>query len=528
LAPLPPNNGGFPVSAFNENPPLLGGSGREGPAQGADRLAWRPGVSAVGIMPTCYSLLWAFALVALFGQVVVYLAHAAVVVPYPFDLDQGEGYDLNSGWLLAQGRPIYTDNSVYPYYSSNYPPLYALVVAAGIWIWGPSLAVGRAVSLAATLGLGLLIFLAGRGRAGSAGGLVAAGLFFLSNYVYHTTLLARVNALTALLALGGVLLLDGRSRWRLVLGLACLLGALFSKPTAIDALLAGLAALALRSPRRGLLGALVVLVVGGGLALALEVASRGAFSLNVLLGNVNPFSPDQLGAYLRNFALLHGALLGLAVVGLATAVRAKQLDGTTLFFLSGLLMALGVGKWGAGESYFLSAIAAGALLAGRAASGLIRRRGLASGLAAVVVLVQCAISAHGAVSARLGWLPDRGLQAAALAADPVLGDLERGHSIVSRLREVGGPNLLEEPGFGIALGQEVVGNATHLRNLYQAGLWDPARLVADLTARRYHTVVLHAELYPEPVLVAIGAHYFLYDTVDVYGAAQQVFLPGAS
>jgi hypothetical protein len=88
--------------------------------------------------------------------------------------------------------------------------------------------------------------------------------------------------------------------------------------------------------------------------------------------------------------------------------------------------------------------------------------------------------------------------------------------------------LSEDPGFTLAAGKEIVGNATHLRNLYQAGLWQPEPLVTDLAARRYHTVVLDAELYPEPVLSAIGRNYFLYDTVMVYQATQKVFLPGAS
>src|SRR5580765_7441893 len=152
----------------------------------------------------------------------------------------------------------------------------------------------------------------------------------------------------------------------------------------------------------------------------------------------------------------------------------RRFDAVLLYFLTGLALALGVGKWGAGESYFLSAITAGSVVAGGVAGGLIRRGGLASGLAALMVLAQCLISAHGAVAARVAWLPDRGLQAAALGAEPGLADLERGDGITTRLRDVGLPNLLEDPGFGIAVGQEVVGNATHLRNLYQAGLWDPA------------------------------------------------------
>jgi hypothetical protein len=39
-------------------------------------------------------------------------------------------------------------------------------------------------------------------------------------------------------------------------------------------------------------------------------------------------------------------------------------------------------------------------------------------------------------------------------------------------------------------------------------------------------VVLDAELYPEPVLTAIGQSYFLERTVHMNGATYHVFLPG--
>ena len=152
-------------------------------------------------------------------------------------------------------------------------------------------------------------------------------------------------------------------------------------------------------------------------------------------------------------------------------------------------------------------------------------------LAALIVIpvfAQCLVSAHGEISSLVPALADRGLQAAALGSEPGMADLERGHGIVTRLRDTPGLALVEDPGFELAAGKQIVGNATHLRNLYLAGLWRPDNLVADLVGRRYHAVVLDAELYPEAVLTAIGRHYFLYDTVAVYRARQLVFLPGAS
>jgi len=80
----------------------------------------------------------------------------------------------------------------------------------------------------------------------------------------------------------------------------------------------------------------------------------------------------------------------------------------------------------------------------------------------------------------------------------------------------------------LAAGKPVVGNATHLRNLHEAGLWDPTALVADLNAGRYGLVVLNAQLYPKPVLAAIGSSYYLDRTISMNGATYYLFLPSGN
>jgi hypothetical protein len=52
-------------------------------------------------------------------------------------------------------------------------------------------------------------------------------------------------------------------------------------------------------------------------------------------------------------------------------------------------------------------------------------------------------------------------------------------------------------------------------------------MVSDLQRHKYAIVVLDAELYPEPVLSAIGQFYFLDRSVRVNGATYHVFLPGS-
>src|SRR5206468_1243007 len=98
--------------------------------------------------------------------------------------------------------------------------------------------------------------------------------------------------------------------------------------------------------------------------------------------------------------------------------------------------------------------------------------------------------------------------------------------LVRTLKDADGPVLLEDPSYGLAVGKGVVGNATHLRNLYQAGVWSPEPLTDDLRERRFAWVVLDAELYPEPVLAAIGLYYYLYEEYEINGTRQRLFAPG--
>jgi hypothetical protein len=190
--------------------------------------------------------------------------------------------------------------------------------------------------------------------------------------------------------------------------------------------------------------------------------------------------------------------------------------------------ALGVGKWGAGESYFLGAIASLCVLSAVWVARFVDSAPPASlrWVVGSALFIQAVLLAHAGVSAVLPWLPDRGPQGNFLGRAPTFEDGQAGQLLSAQIRRARGPVLSEDPSFAVVAGQPVVGNATHLRNLYLAGLWDPAPMVTDLHARRYAMVILDAELYPEPVLEAIGQSYFLDRAVRINGATYHIFLPG--
>jgi len=468
-------------------------------------------------------------LVLLFAYVVVYVQFAAQLVGFPFDLDQGEGYDAWSAWLVNLGQLPYTANTEFPYYSSNYPPLWSYLVSIPMAWVGPGLAPARLISTISALGVAGVLGLAAQRISGrSLAGLLAAGFFLASPYVFHTTPLARVNSLALLAAVVGLSLLAQPTRRRVIFGSLALLAALFTKPTAFDAALAGMLSVVLRQPRRGLLSASLIGGLGlGGLGVLIAI-TRGAFWLNVVAGNANPFDPDQLVTYMTNFSVLHCVLVAMALAEVVWMVRRRNWSPWAFYGVAAGLATVGVGKWGAGESYFLGAIAAMCVLSAVWAARFLdsappARLRWALGAA---LFIQAVLLSHAGLSTVLPWLPDRGPQGSYLGRAPTQEDRQAGQLISEQIRRARGPALSEDPSFTVVAGKQLVGNATHLRNLYLSGLWDPAPMVNDLRTHQYAIVVLDAELYPEPVLTAIGQAYFLDRSVGINGATYHVFLPG--
>jgi hypothetical protein len=503
--------------------------------------------------------------------VLSYVQFALQLIATPFGLDQGEGYDAWSAWLIAQGSWPYTDNASEPYYSSNYPPLWSAVVAIPMTWTGPSLAPARATAAIAALATAALLGAAtyrrsraegDRGVAMLAGGLATA-LFLASPYVFHTTPLARVNSLSLMFAVLALSLFEAPTRWRALLGALTVLAALFTKQTALDAAVAALGFALVVRPRMGALAASIVAIGGIALLGGLISATDGAFWLNVVVANNNPFEFEQLVTYLANFGVLHLVLLALAGAEWWRAVQRRALSPWILYYPIALAATLTVGKWGAGESYFLGAITATSLLAACRIGRLIMgkrsdgagsivlfprspNRGAGRGervstpqrgvwllqqverrrsLLATALLLQTLLFAHAPLSNRIGWLPDRGPQAMFLGR-PLDGDEVVAFSeLAAFARSVPGPILSEEPSLAIAAGKPVVGNATQLRNLHEQGRWDATLLVADVERHRFGLVVLNAQLFPAPVLAAIGAHYALDRTVSAAGSTFLVLVP---
>lgn len=503
----------------------------------------------------------------------VFLVYARALFSFPFDYDQGEGFELYDAIRLARGENIYLDNAQFPFYSSNYPPVYRTILALLVLVFGPHIAVGRALTFAASLIAGALIVLAvWRLWAPSApralrwgAALLAALSFFAANYVYHISALARAHIPMVMFSLAGAYALDRAfatlhapsARWA-ALGVALLMTAGFTKLQAVDALVAGFGLLLLRRPRwfAWAFGACLVFTLG--FVLAMNAITAGQFWVNVVAANVNEYDLALTWqTYAQWLRLQAPLILGGVAYTLWDGWRVWRARSTqplsvwSLYFITSSAMGMLTGKWGAGPAYLVSSIAVGAVCtAGVFARlfALLQRRhearahALIAAMLGVVFLVQAALNVHLPTTGRFFGTLARWLGVAEqhvyppyayydsagytqLGHLPLPADVNNGWALVQRLREVEGPVWSEEAMFTLLAGKDVVTNPTQLLNLSKNGMLDTRQMIAMIEQRAFGAVVFRALFYPDDVKAAILRNYYWAQKFDINGFEYWLLLP---
>ncbi len=511
-------------------------------------------------------MLMTLATIALGFSLFIYLLYAANLIAFPYDYDQGEGFELHDTVLFSRGQLPYQDTEVYPFYASNYPPLFHLMAAPFVWFFGPAYWYGRLLGL-----LGSLVSAAAIAWAVYRDGpqqrwiAILSGLAFLSsNFVYHIGPLYRQHTMMVTFETLAVVMLASafprRNKRGIALGLLLLLCAGYTKQLAAITAIAAIAWMFLRHPRRALLWALAFALFGGAIFLWLNLASGGQWWIQAIVANVNDFLPEQaLGLFILWFKL-HGFLLIPALLLLLYETYFDRLSIYSIWFLAAALLGgIASGTWGAGDSYFVTSVAAICILSGiflsRAYTSSWRPPDVA-GLAPLAKLARASIIIVpllylGYARATLKMPTDGAFEPIANllgvegnvrddfydSASFLVGGYARigyflkpedraaGDQIVQLIVEADKQALSEEAGFTMAARQDVVTNPTQLRNLYIAGLYQGDQLVTMIEQQQFSLVILRAFFYPPSVLEAIDAHYEVSQTIHMNGFDYFIFQP---
>jgi 4-amino-4-deoxy-L-arabinose transferase-like glycosyltransferase len=546
----------------------------------AKRPSWE---NAAAWLP---KVLIGLAVLAFIGYLIVYIIYAVELFRFPFDYDQGEGFELMDTVYFSRGDWPYRDNDTYPFYSSNYPPLFHVVIVPLVWLFGPQYWTGRLVSFLGTLvTAGAIGYAVGRGGGRSTGGrrpwlAVISGLAFLaSNYVYHVGPLFRQHMFMVMFETLAVVLVavtiereerDGRHYNKSLLGvMALLLAAGYTKQLAYATVIAIFIFLFLRGPKRAVKWAVPFAAVTGLIFLGINIVTQGEWMLNTITANLNPFVPGQAEGLFRQWFRLHTLIIVVAALFALYQLYATRLSVYAIWFVVATVNSITAGKWGAGESYFATAIAAACILSGLAFHKLLdesasrawktpRRAWWAAvllpSLIGLLYLWQANRLFHmpthtpalAAIATALGrptevmiapqtscsavrppeaipYIDSAGISL--LGRPPNAADAAAGKQIAALIAEGETAAFSEDAGFNLFIGRDVVSNPTQLLNLYNNNAVDLTEMIEMLDNQAFDTVVLRAQFYPGPVLDVIGQRYETTDLVQMNGFVYCVMRP---
>ena len=88
---------------------------------------------------------------ALLFSFLIYLIYTANLLSFPYDYDQGEGFELHDTVLYSRFQLPYRDTESYPFYGSIYPPLFHVMAAPFVWFFGPAYWYGRLLGFLGSL-----------------------------------------------------------------------------------------------------------------------------------------------------------------------------------------------------------------------------------------------------------------------------------------------------------------------------------------------------------------------------------------
>jgi hypothetical protein len=513
------------------------------------------------------------ALLAFVGYFVVYNIYAASLFQFPFDYDQGEGFELMDTVLFSQGEWPYRDNDHYPFYSSNYPPLFHVIIVPLVWLFGPQYWTGRLVGY-----LGTLITAAAIGYAVQRTGkrwwlsLIAGLAYLASNYVYHVGPLFRQHMFMVMFETVAIVLLTvfiereeagGKQNHKgLVIVLLLLLFAGYTKQLAYATVIAVFLFLFIRQPKRAILWAVPFAAVTGAVFFAIDLATNGQWLLNTVTANLNPFIQEQAIGLFRQWFTLHTVITVLAGLYAAYQLYFERLSLYSIWFVVAVVNSFTAGKWGAGESYFATAIAASCIL-----TGLFIARTLdwSKGrnfklhyallvLFPILLLVQANKVFHmpthtpalKGIAAALGkptevmippqtscsdgrppvpipYVDSAGITL--LGRPPNAEDTAAGIEITNFILEGETAAFSEEAGFNFYADRDIITNPTQLLNLYNNNEVDLTEMLAMLDSQSFDTIIFRAQFYPPPVLDVIGQRYETTNLVEMNGFVYCIMKP---
>ncbi len=436
----------------------------------------------------------------------IFLYHGVILVLYPFDVDNSEGFLVYQGERLSQGEFLYPPLENPPFLVDNYPPVYPLLLATGFYFTDPNFHWPRLLSLLATCGTALLLGYWTYSRTYSRQAGLLTGLIFLSFYhVYDWGALARVDTTGLLFSIAGLILFEKKRSWKAAF--PYFLIALLTRQTLLAAPAAVFCFLLYSKQKKTALHFFITLTGSGILVLLiLSAITSGEAFKHLVLYNANTYGFIHLWANLYHWMVFYTVWGCIPLVLLIlersyyrkTGIQSYHANSipSVLFWyvLFSLFEAALCGKIGSAPNYLLSLVCATAVGAGLLYSRLIELSkkhiiGQTSlVLSALILFLAANLLQLGATihwpHTRYDWSPT-----------PTREDELYARNVMNKLRRVEGPVLSDRAGIPLMAGHPPVYQTFICTQLALQGQWDQEKLLSRIRKHEFPRIVLLFDLF---------------------------------
>ena len=505
----------------------------------------------------------------------VYIAFGIALIPFPFDYDQAEGYELNNAVLIAQGECPYCNNDIFPFYGSGYPPFFHILMVPFVKLFGPQFWYGRLIIFLSTFITAFAIAWAvNRQEKHKLIALIAGLAFLSSNYIYHIGPLLRQHLLMVMFETLAVVVIANAfdfernaRRRRLFLSFTLLLFAGYTKQLAYATCIAVAIWVFIQNPRSAIRYSIGLIIAAAVIFGLLMLATDNQWWTNIITANQNPYITEQFTGLLFQFIRLHWWLLLPAGLLVIYELYFARLSVYAVWFVISLVNTAASGKWGAGDSYYATLLVASCILSGiflaRSVNNkwfLPKHHYISNVLSQVHIPHFQRILALASLLLFVGYsltvfkMPTSGQIfepiAKALNINPlpswryplydpagwtvgyaVTGhlpspeDYENGWKIIEEVNRTESLLMSEDAGFSFRSGREVITNGVQLKNLWENDKYDPKELLSYIENQKFGLIILRADLFPPPILVAIESYYEIDKIIPMNGFGYELWRP---
>ncbi len=418
---------------------------------------------------------------------------------FPYTLDYGEGQILDQVNRLAHFQPIYFTSSTTqtaPYTIANYPPLYPLIQAPFVWIFGTAFWYGRLINLISILAAGVFIALILHTLTRNWVAGVIGGLTMLC--MPHIILWApfiRVDQLALGLSLAGLFIVVRwpKGRGGLIAAAALLVAAAYTKQS--YALSAPLAAFVWLLSQKAYKRAfqLAGLVAGAGVVIfgLLMLTTRGSFYFNIITATQSKFSWETVkntfnGLFSHLPLLMYGSglfiLLGLGgyFIRFLGKIRPATWALVSAYLVGAIIETITIGKDGSSINYLYELSAAFGLVAGAFIAWPPKNYRWATAILIALLATQIGSMTH--------WMNRdflKGFTYKFRHQDEVA-------QLYQIVKDAKGPVLADEyMGLIPLAGQTVYMQPFEFKQLKDAGIWDDQKMAQDIVDKKFPAILIY-------------------------------------